>query len=281
MDKEMKTKEIDVASLNEAALDNLSHLLTKKNWHTLLVKRLGDWDHVTPLSAKFILEHKNELNLDMLTLFGAFMKENPQFAKEYDLDFFHRFWAFATFDGGADSSIASVKLHFKTQDPAIMEIIKQSSNKDTAAVLLEDTDFDSALPTFKEYDKNPYFYDATQLATMVQLRSDNSMDFMETYVHLFPFSALMANKSLTLKKRQEVIKRFGVEIENTRRYLLPDGSVVEGNQLDTVTDGYAYLDNINRYATENEKAIREIIEKFPRAVKDCFDEENAKVMQKK
>ena len=87
-----ETNKIDVSVMNEAALEGINHLLSKDNWTTLLGVRMKDLTNIQPLSADFIVKHKNDIGLQYLAMFGSLMMDDPNVGKGYNLDFFHRFW---------------------------------------------------------------------------------------------------------------------------------------------------------------------------------------------
>lgn len=276
-----ETNKIDVSVMNEAALEGINHLLSKDNWMTLLGMRMKDVTNPQPLSADFIIKHENDIGFQYLTMFASLMVDDPTVGKGYNLDFFHRFWKFAQFDGGHSCTLMYALNRPGVSDTFKNDILAKQSNLRTITLASDpDTNPDTVLPTFQEYEKNPYFFDAGQLCNMVMFRSDVPLDFADRFVHLFPFVCVLINKRVTPKQKKEFIKRFGVPLAD-KRYLFPDGTVVESTHLDRPVEGEAFYDNVLRYKTEDEAAIRAIIAKWPRAIKDCFDPENALAMKAK
>ena len=281
MDK-MKETKIDVVNMTEAAMNGVCHLFTRQTWENLLKDRICECFDAKTLTADFIVEHKNDIKLNLLTAFGLAMTNFPEVAKGYNLDFFHRFWKVAYFDGGKSAHVKFILDDSKYKGSFVKDILEKQDQTMYEELLLEDVKVAvKKLPTWSDYEKNPYYYDAIQLLAMVQIRPDIPMEFIERFIHLVNFAGIMVNINNSLELKQKVAERFGVQVGNTGKYVFPDGSSASGEQLDDVQEGLSYYDNVLRYNTEDEKTIRELIKKFPRAVEDCFHPDNALAMQGK
>ena len=275
-------KLMDVVNMTEQALDGVSHLMTVADWENLLTKRISDSNEgVKPLSADFIIRHKNEIRMDLLSLWTFYMIGTD--VPGYDLNFMHRFWKFMNIDGLEDVHCISAKKMLGDKWSKVENLLKQNVKMlDSTAVL----DFDTLdkqlafLPTLADYEANPYHYDNSIFLTMLEFIPDIPDTFIEKFIHLVSFNCIFDNMNMSNERKTEILKKFSVRIGRTKRYLFPDGTVVKCDDFrDGVTPGNAYLDNVNRYATEDEKAIREIVAKFPRAVEDCDAPSNAAVMK--
>lgn len=274
-----ETNKIDVSVMNEAALEGINHLLSKDNWTTLLGMRMKDLTNIQPLSADFIVKHKNDIGLQYLAMFGSLMMDDPNVGKGYNLDFFHRFWKFSQFDGGSSCTLMYTLNRPGNKGTFKREILDKQCNIDTI-MHCGDTNPNDTLPTFQDYEKNPYFYDAGQLGNMVLFRDDVPVDFADRFIHLFPFMCVFSNQRLNKKQKTEFLNRFGIALADDR-YLFPDGTVVSSKNFNDSEEGEAFYDNVLRYKTEDESAIRAIIAKWPRAIQDCFYPENALAMKAK
>ena len=274
-----ETNKIDVSGMNEQALEGVNHLLSKENWTQLLGLRMKDITNLQPLSTEFIINHKNDLGFRYLAMFGSLMVDDKTYGKDYNLDFFHRFWRFSDFDGGN-----SVALMYALNKPDKTDTFEKNilchQCRQNTSISMNDENPDTTLPTFQDYEKNPYFYDAGQLSSMVLFRSDVPADFADRFIHLFPFADFFTNLRVPKKVKKQFVERFGVVLGD-KRWLFPDGTVVAGNTYGSVDDGDSFYDNLLQYKTEDENAIRTIIAKFPRAINDCLDPENALAMKAK
>ena len=281
MSEVKEQKLMDVVNMSEQALNGVSHLMTVADWENLLTKRISDSnDGPKPLSAQFILEHKNEIRMDLLSLWTFLMIGYD--VPGYDLDFCHRMWAFMNIDGFEDVHAVSAKKILGEKWYKVEEMFKDKVIKlDSTEVLDCDTVEKQVafLPTLKDFEANPYFYDMSVFKTMLEFIPDIPDTFIEKFIHLISFPCIFDNMNMSNERKTEILKKFGVRIGRTKRFLFPDGSTVKQDDFrDGITPGNCYLDNVNRYVTEDEKAIKAIIAKFPRAVEDCFSPENAKVM---
>lgn len=281
-----EVKEMDVVNMDEMALDGVSHLMTVKDWEGLLGKRLYDSNEgVKPLSADFIIKHKNDMRMGLLNLWFQIMVGMG--VKGYDLDFMRRFWKYCQLDGMQDCTcIASRQFLGETKDyPKVEAIFKDKVLMlDTAKLLDLDTVEKQVafLPTLQDYEKNPYYYDMAVLYSMLEFLPDIPDTFLEKFIHLVNFPCIFDNLNLSNDRKLQIIDKFGVRIGRTQRFLLPDGTVVKKTDMrDGLEPGNEYYDNVQRYKTEDEKAIRAIVQKFPRAVLDCYEGDNALVMQGK
>ena len=275
-------KLLDVAHMTETAINGVAHLMTVADWEQFLAKRIADSNNgVQPLSADFILEHKNDIRLDLLNLWCQLMVGMGQ--PGYDLNFFHRFWAFMSFDGMNDVNCITAKKVLGDKYAPVEQMFKgQIVDLDSTNVLDLDTVDKQVgfLPSLLDYEKKPYFYDTGILKTMLEFLPDIPDSFIEKFIHLVSFPCLFDNQNINTKRKDEILAKFSVRIGRTHRFLFPDGSVVkQGDYRDGVTTGNAYLDNVQRYATEDEKAIKAIVKKFPRAILDCTEGDNALVMK--
>lgn len=281
MENMEKANKIEVKDMSEHALAGISHLLTQENWYDLLSSRVSDIRTPKALSAQFILDNKDNINFANFVTFFAGMLSLPEVRDQYTLDLMRRFWKFATLDaGGAPQLVWFMAQNDNTTALIKSRILDHQSKQETLILVAEDNPT-AKLPTFQDYEKNPYNYDMLQLMSMVMLHNSVPVEFAERFVHLFPFGDYFTNSEIPMPEKENFVEKFGVQIGNSKRWLFPDGSVVEGENLDSISAGREYLDNVQRYATEDEKAIREIIARFPRAVKDCFDPENAEAMKAK
>lgn len=285
MTNEMQQKQINTAEMTEGALNGLSHLLTVQDWENLLDKRLSAKDTVQPLSAQFLLDHKNEMCLTLFPVFALLMRKEG--LKGYDLNFLHKFWAFFNWEGGQGAEIEVIR-KVVTDSNKFKEITDDLyanvSNFVPYQVLEKETlqDVLSLLPSLSDYEKNPYGFCNAQLNSMLEFHDNIPLDFVERFIHLVKFPALLCNLNVKPEVIADVFDRFGVRLGRTQKYLFPDGTVAKkSNPFDGMVPGKNYLDNIQRYGTEDEKAIKEIVAKFPRVLQLCDEGDNALAMNGK
>lgn len=277
MTNENKNK-IEVANMSEQALDGVSHLLNKDNWENLFAERISDITNIQPLSAKFIKDHENDICFALFSAFASSVKNNEEMGKDFTLDFFHRYWRYCLFNGKSGTQVAYAIYNQKSSHIFEKEILDKQSPLDLAS-LIGATDF-STLPSCKDYEANPYFYDSMQLSAILCLNKEVPLDFLERFVHMVSFADVFTNINLSKKDKESIMDKFGVQIGKTSRYVFPCGTVVSSDFKD-IDEGREYYDNVNRYQTEDEAAIREVIKKFPRALLTCDDPQNALAMKAK
>lgn len=276
--------QIETYKMTEGALNGLSHLLTIKDWEQLLEKRLTS-DEQIPLSAEFLLEHRNDLNLTLFPVFALIMRHKG--VQGYDLNFLHKFWAFFNWEGGNGAECEIVKkvlVDAKKFEDLTLDIRNTVSNWVSFEVIEKEklSDILAVLPSFSDFEKNPFGYCNAQFNTMLEFSDNISLDFVEKFIHLVKFPALLCNLNVKPEFIADVFDRFGVRLGRTQKFLFPDGTVAKkGNPFDNMLAGKNYLDNVQRYATEDEVAIKKIVQKFPRALQLCDEGENALVMQGK
>lgn len=285
MTDNMEQKRLDVAKMDEVALDGVCHLMTAQDWDELLMNRISGSDNepVKPLSADFIIRHKDEINMNLLALWIPLMIGMK--VPGYDMNFVKRFWTFIQSDGGNDANlITAQKLLGDKYSIVEKEYLANLNPWDSAQPIYEDDAVKRAgmLPSFADIEAKPYFYDKAQVATCLQFAMDVPDTFIEKFIHMIHFPSLLENRNLGEERMNAIIDKFSVKIGRTRRRLFPDGTVIDTNDLiNGITPGENYLDNLKRYATEDETAIKRILQKFPRAVLDCEDPANKEVMQGK
>lgn len=284
MDNKGTKNTIEVENLEETALECVSHLLTADDWDALLRNRMKDVKNVKPLSADFIIRHKNEINMANLPAFVMFMKSDPNIkCDDYTVDFFHRFWRDAQFDGGKGALLEFAPMAQIDHSPFLNEFLANQCRDCLGQVLLEGSMSaqQKKLPTWQEYEKNPYFYDSCHLQAMALMKSEVPMEIGERFVHIFPFGMFFTNNWIKPEVKEKWLEHFGVQLGKSDRYLLPCGTVVHGENHNKTNVGAMYYNNVKRFKTEDEAAIRAIIKKFPRAIEDCFFPENAEAMKSK
>lgn len=285
MANEMTQKTIETADMTEGSLNGLSHLLTVKDWEDLLDRRLCGKDTPQPLSADFILEHKNDLCLTLFPVFALLMRQAG--LKGYDLNFLHKFWAFFNWEGGQGAEIEVVRkvVTNEAQFKNITSDLYSSVSPFVTYTLLEKDTLEEILPllpSFADFEKNPYGFCNAQLNTMLEFHKDIPLDFVERFIHLVKFPALLCNLNTKPELIADVFDKFGVRLGRTQKYLFPDGTVAKKtNPFDNIQPGKNYLDNIQRYATEDEKAIKEIVARFPRVLLLSDEGDNALAMNGK
>lgn len=273
--------------MTEAAINGVCHLFQKTDWYQLLANRVRDPEKIMTLSADFIIQHANDLNLKLLTMVSARMCDYEELRKGYTLEFFHKFWRFVEYDAGAAAQMAwQLGGEFNTHtfenllvptlyDKKVLSILVDTFDKPDTHKRWKD------LPSCADYEKNPFHYDAVQLKGICGLNKDIPLDWIERFVHLINFHVFFENMRLSDKDKEAIIEKFGVQIAGSSRYLFPDGSILDRDNHANREIGECYLDNVCRYATEDEQAIREVIKRFPRAVFDCEHPDNKLAMNGK
>ena len=279
-----EVKQINTVEMSEGALNGISHLLTVKDWEDLLNKRLCGKDTPQPLSAQFVFDHRNDMCLTLFPVFAMLMRSAG--VQGYALDFLHKFWAFFNWEGGEAAEMAVVKkvLGDEKFKSITADLNSALSNFVTYKVLDKETldDVLKILPTFSDFEKNPYGFCNAQLNTMLEFHNNISLDFVEQFIHLVKFPALLCNLNVKPEFIADVFDRFGVRLGRTQKYLFPDGTVAKkSNPFDGMLPGKNYLDNVQRFATEDEKAIKEMVSKFPRVLQLCDEGDNALAMKGK
>lgn len=281
----MEQKQIVTADMTEGALNGLSHLLTVKDWEDLLDKRLCGKDKPQPLSAEFLLEHRNDMCLTLFPVFALLMRNEG--LKGYDLDFLHKFWAFFNWEGGNAAEVEVIRkvVTDSNKFKEITDDLQNSvSNFITYTILEKDTleEILPLLPTLQEFEKNPYGFCNAQLNTMLEFHKDIPMDFIERFIHLVKFPSILCNLNASPETIADVFDKFGTRLGRTQKYLFPDGTVAKKtNPFDQIQPGKNYLDNVQRFATEDEAAIKAVVAKFPRVLQLCDEGDNALAMNGK
>jgi hypothetical protein len=283
MTNDMEMKQIAVEEMTEGAINGLSHLMTIKDWETLLEKRLSAKNSVQPLSAEFILEHRNDMCLTLFPVFALLMRNEG--LKGYDLNFLHKFWAFFNWEGGEGAECQVVKKIITDKakfDSLNADLFGSVSNWLTYTLLEKENlqDVVAILPKLSDIEKNPYGYCNAQLNAVLEFSPEVPMEFLERFVHLVKFPSILCNLNVKPEVIADVFNKFGVKIGRTQKYLFPDGTVAKkSNPFDNMLPAKNYLDNIQRYATEDEKAIKEVVAKFPRVLQLCDEGDNALAMK--
>lgn len=280
---------IETGNLNEMALEGVSHLLGLDDWFQLIPNRMRNNDNPQTLGAEFIRNHKNDMNMALLTMWAARMCDMPEMRSQFDMDFCRQFWRYMRIDGGNAAQLAYQNTYRGNTGWFKENIISKLYDKNLTQLLLDCFDKPTSrkwklLPTCADYEKNPYFYDACQLDCIIGMNEDVPDEFLERFVHLVSFNTIFENAKLSMERKTQILNKFSVPIEKSTNVLFPCGTIVDSasEYFQKREEGEAFYDNVARYCQgATEKAIRDINAKFPRAVKDCLDPQNALAMQSK
>lgn len=264
---------VDTKNCSESMLNGMSNFITTEQWRSLINDRIDYTPNATNdklLSKDFIIKHKNFLMLSSLPLYCLIAWDKCNL----DVDFLKRFLHYIDFSEGND-----ILLDFK-------EFTGNSSGfYDTYKGLCDMTD--TALIhagevkpfSMEELDKRPLHYNGQHWIASLNKMDKVDIKFLEKYIHMVNFMAVLNNPHLTEAKRKDIRDYFGVKVKDRNTWILPCGASVTDTSWREMTGGLPYLKNKNRFAyRDDEEAIKTIVAKFPRAFEDCLSGGNELVM---
>jgi len=272
---------VETKTANEQMLDGMSNFITPDQWRTLLNDRINyapGADNELLLSKEFILKYKNHMLLSSLPLYCMIAWDKKQLDKE----FLKRFWNFIDFTEGNDLLLDFQE--FSGSSKGFLDAYKEMCDMTDVALIHSG---DVAPFTMEQLDKRPFHYNGEQWTASLNKMKEIKKEFLEKYIHMVDFLAVLNNPNLTNDQRKELRDYFGVKVPKGKNdnehskelYLFPCGAVLEGENWRDMSAGLAYLKNKNRFAIkEQDEAIKQVVAKWPRAFEDCLSGGNELVM---
>lgn len=267
---------IDTKHVAEKMLDGMSNMVIDSQWKTMLMDRSGFSENGSDdllLSKDFILKYKNRLCFDSFALYVSSAWEK----KGLDLEFLRRFWNFVDFVEGTDAllSFADISNTGAQFRKVYKEEVDPTSVVDISMGRVRGF-------TMQELDDRPFRYNGEQWKSSLHVMKEIAPEFIEKYINMMCFVSILTNDNIKEADKEFIRSKFSVELKgkigNESTFMFPDGSVLVSNSWDNMKGGKSYLKNKNRYASEEEDAMKKLIEMYPRAVEDCFSGGNEKVM---
>lgn len=270
---------VETKTANEQMLDGMSNFITPEQWRTLLNDRINyapGADNELLLSKEFILKYKNHMLLSSLPLYCMIAWDK----RNLDIEFLKRFWNYIDFTEGNDLLLDFQE--FSGSSKGFLEAYKSMCDMTDVALIHSG---DVAPFTMEQLDKNPFHYNGEQWTASLNKMKEVNKEFLEKYIHMVDFLAVLNNPNLKTTDRVALRDHFGVKTThpngNTNKnvYLFPCGAVLEDENWRDMSAGLAYLKNKNRFAIkEQDEAIKQVVAKWPRAFEDCLSGGNELVM---
>ena len=264
--------QLETKTANEQMLDGMSNFITTEQWRTLLNDRINyapGASNELLLSKNFILKYKNHLNFAALPLYCLVAWDK----QGLDVEFLKRFWNFIDFTEGNEilldfqefskSGKGFVEAYTKLCDPTDTSLIHSGA---------------VAPFTMEQLDKHPFHYNGEQWTASLNKMKDVSIEFLEKYINMVNFLAVLNNPNLNEAKRLEIRDHFAV-VGKDKHYLFPCGAVLTDTSWREMSSGQPYLKNKQRFAMRDiDDEIKQVVAKWPRAFEDCLSGGNELVM---
>lgn len=270
---------IDTLQATEQMLDGMSNFITEEQWANLLLQRSNNElkDYTTKLlSPEFVIKYKNSLCFDTFTNYVVLAWKE----KNLTWEFIQRFWKHVDFIGGGKNDILLDHPDFNKGDDSLSKLYNSKCDpRDIGSIMLgKEPGF-----TMDELDKHPYRYNGEQWNASINVMKELTLEFIEKYIHLIQFEAVITNENLSNEFKRQVRDTFAepIQIDKDTVYIFPDGSSVHEEQWENCKPGRAYFSNLKRCPLDNDKLVdvfSKLKNKFPRAFEDCMYPENAIVM---
>lgn len=270
---------VETKTANEQMLDGMSNFITPEQWRTLLNDRINyapGADNELLLSKEFILKYKNHMLLSSLPLYCMIAWDK----RKLDIEFLKRFWNYIDFTEGNDLLLDFQE--FSGSSKGFLEAYKSMCDMTDVALIHSG---DVAPFTMEQLDKHPFHYNGEQWTASLNKMKEVNKEFLEKYIHMVDFLAVLNNPNLKNADRVALRDHFGVKIthpngnKDKNVYLFPCGAVLEDENWRDMSAGLAYLKNKNRFAIKDQdEAIKQVVAKWPRAFEDCLSGGNELVM---
>ena len=268
---------VDTKNCSESMLSGMSNFISTKQWRSLISDRMDFSPSAVNdklLTKDFIIKNKNLLMMSTLPIYCLMAWEKCHL----DLDFLKRFVRFIDFSEGNDILLDFKE--FSNTSAGFFDTYKANFDMtDTALIHAgEVKPF-----TMEELDKRPFHYNGQHWTASLNKMPELTIEFLEKYIHMVNFMAVLNNPNLSNEKRKEIRDYFGVKVKDRENlYILPCGASLNDTSWREMTGGLPYLKNKQRFAYQDDAdAIKQLVTKFPRAFEDALSGGNEVIMADK